>query len=67
VLALKLQLSLCNPHQAADIQAAIDSTQADIQLLTKLPMRKIIDVCNDRYPAFVAQEFKTGKLKQIEG
>ena len=62
VLELKLQLSLCNPHQTAEIQVEIDRLQNDIQLLTKLPMQKIIDVCNARYPEFIADEFKAGRL-----
>jgi hypothetical protein len=65
VLELKLQLALCNPHQSAEVLIEIDRLQKDIQLITKLPMRKVIDVCNARYPQFVADQVKSGKIKQV--
>ena len=62
VLALKLQLTLCDPHETATLQAALDEKQFAIHTISKVPLQMVRAVTDARYPEFVAEQKRIGKL-----
>jgi len=64
ILELRLQLTLCDPHQTAEIQGEIDSRMDTIRLMCRIPIERIKAVCDSRYPQFVAEQKDKGNLVQ---
>jgi hypothetical protein len=64
ILALRLELTLCDPHDTAALQSAIDELQKNICLISKVPLSQVKAVCDSRFPAYVVEQQRAGLLIQ---
>jgi hypothetical protein len=62
VLALRLELTLCDPHDTERVQAKIDERQDNICKISKVPLADVKALVDSRYPGFVAEQARDGKI-----
>lgn len=63
ILELRLRLTICDPHQTAELQKQMDEVQENLCLVAKVSPAMVKIVADSRYPKFVAEQSQNGSLR----